>query len=63
MVYTGLVLFEQRDEEETAMHERLRREVRAGFEAIELGELAELRDEELDGYVERLGDMAAGGRD
>lgn len=61
-VRAGLLLPERHEDEEAARLDRLRQEIGAGFEAIERGECVELRDDELDDYVERIAEAAAGAR-
>ena len=59
VVRTALRVLERLEEEERLKLETLRREVAAGFEAIDRDDSVAVRDDELDDYVARLGEAAA----
>lgn len=61
VVRAGLRLLQRQEDEDASRLERLRREVAEGFAALDRGEFAELRDGELDDYLDRVGDTAAAG--
>lgn len=59
VVRAGLRLLDRQEREDEARLARLQREAAAGFDAIDRGELVELTDEELDAFVDGLGERAA----
>ena len=62
MVREALRLLEQRQAEDAARLERLRAEVKLGFDAIDRGEYRELDRRDIAKYVRGLGKQPAGGR-
>jgi antitoxin ParD1/3/4 len=62
VIRAGLRLLKRQEDEDEARLDRLRREVAEGFAALDRGEFVELRDDELDAYLDRVGETAATSR-